>query len=59
MIFRWTAKPMPGNENFYSLIAIKVSSRDGRAPLDGGSVTEARQDLPEPSLQRGRYDNEY
>jgi len=45
MIFRWTAKPMPGNENFYSLIAIKVSSRDGRAPLDGGSVTEARQDF--------------
>ncbi|MCX6221762.1 MAG: protein translocase subunit SecDF [Bacteroidia bacterium] len=45
MIFRWTAKPMPGNENFYSLLAIKVSSRDGRAPLDGGSVTEARQDF--------------
>ncbi|MCK9641137.1 MAG: protein translocase subunit SecDF [Prolixibacteraceae bacterium] len=45
MVFRWTAKPMPGNENYYSLIAIKVSSRDGRAPLDGGSVTEARQDF--------------
>ncbi|MCK9414513.1 MAG: protein translocase subunit SecDF [Prolixibacteraceae bacterium] len=45
MIFRWTAKPMGENENFYSLIAIKVSSRDGRAPLDGGSVTEARQDF--------------
>jgi SecD/SecF fusion protein len=45
MIFRWTAKPMSGDENFYSLIAIKVSSRDGRAPLDGGSVTEARQDF--------------
>lgn len=45
MVFRWTAKSMPGNENFYSLIALKVSSRDGRAPLDGGAVTEARQDF--------------
>ncbi len=45
MMFRWTAKPMSAESNFYSLIAIKVSSRDGRAPLDGGSVTEARQDF--------------
>ncbi len=45
MIFRWTAKPYGEGANFYQLIAIKVSSRDGRAPLDGGSVTEARQDF--------------
>ncbi len=45
MIFRWTAKPTSPEGNFYSLIAIKVSSRDGRAPLDGGCVTEARQDF--------------
>jgi SecD/SecF fusion protein len=45
MIFRWSAKPMSADGNFYQLIAIKVSSRDGRAPLDGGAVTEARQDF--------------
>jgi SecD/SecF fusion protein len=45
MIFRWSAKPMGDDGNFYQLVAIKVSSRDGRAPLDGGSVTEARQDF--------------
>ncbi len=45
MIFRWTAKPTSSDGNFYQLIAIKVSSRDGRAPLDGGAVTEARQDF--------------
>ena len=45
MMFRWTAKPTGEGENYYQLLAIKVSSRDGRAPLDGGSVTEARQDF--------------
>jgi len=45
MIFRWSAKPTSSEGNFYQLIAIKVSSRDGRAPLDGGAVTEARQDF--------------
>ncbi len=28
--------------NVYELVAIKAASRDGKAPLDGGSVTEAR-----------------
>jgi len=45
MIFRWTAKPMSAESPYYQLVAIKVSSRDGHAPLDGGSVTEARQDF--------------
>jgi len=45
MIFRWSAKPAGEDGNFFQLIAIKVSSRDGRAPLDGGAVTEARQDF--------------
>jgi SecD/SecF fusion protein len=45
MIFRWSAKPMSADGNFFQLIAIKVTSRDGRAPLDGGAVTEARQDF--------------
>ena len=45
MMFRWTAKPAGADDNIHALIAIKVSSRDGRAPLDGGCVTEARQDF--------------
>jgi SecD/SecF fusion protein len=45
MIFRWTAKPTSPEGNFFQLIAIKVTSRDGRAPLDGNAVTEARQDF--------------
>ena len=28
-------------ENIFELVAIKASSRDGKAPLDGGSVTDA------------------
>jgi SecD/SecF fusion protein len=45
MIFRWTAKPTGANGNYYRLIALKVTSRDGRAPLDGDVITDARQDF--------------
>ena len=45
MIFRWTAKPADKTGNFYRLIALKVTSRDGRAPLDGDVITDARQDF--------------
>ena len=44
MIFRWTAKSVDEAGNFYRLIALKVTTRDGRAPLDGGAITDARQD---------------
>lgn len=40
----WTVKPssfIPGG-NTYELVAIKSTSRDGKAPLDGGVVTDAR-----------------
>jgi len=45
MIFRWTAKSADATGNFYRLIALKVTSRDGRAPLDGDVITDARQDF--------------
>ncbi|MGF7140264.1 protein translocase subunit SecDF [Roseimarinus sediminis] len=45
MIFRWTMKPFDEDENFYQLIALKVSTRDGSAPLDGSVVTDARQEF--------------
>ncbi|MBR6246044.1 MAG: protein translocase subunit SecDF [Bacteroidales bacterium] len=40
----WTVKPSEYIQggNVYELVAIKVASRDGKAPLDGGSVTDAR-----------------
>ncbi len=45
MLFRWTAQPTEKDGNFYQLIALKVTNRDGRAPLDGGAVVDARQDF--------------
>ena len=44
LAFRWTAKAEDKEEKFYTLIAIKVTSRDGRAPLEGDVITDARQD---------------
>lgn len=39
----WTVKPSQNaGENIFELVAIKATSRDGKAPLDGGVVTDAR-----------------
>ena len=38
----WTVKPSAAGENIFELVAIKVASADGKAPLDGGAVTDAR-----------------
>ena len=40
----WTVKPTEyvTGSNLYELVAIKATSRDGKAPLDGGCVTDAR-----------------
>lgn len=40
----WSVKPTSyiKDSNIYELVAIKASSRDGKAPLDGGVVTNAR-----------------
>lgn len=40
----WTVKSSDfiQDSNIYDLVAIKASSRDGKAPLDGGYVTAAR-----------------
>jgi len=40
----WSVKPtdLVKGSNLYELVAIKVNSRDGKAPLDGGVVTDAR-----------------
>ncbi len=41
----WTAKPFDEAESLYQLIAIKVTNRDGRAPLTGDVVVDARQEF--------------
>jgi SecD/SecF fusion protein len=57
MLFSWTAKSADAAGTYYRLIALKVTTRDGRAPLDGGVITDARQDFdqfgsnPEVSMQ--------
>ena len=40
----WTVKPseLVKGANVYELVAIKATSRDGKAPLDGGVVTDAK-----------------
>jgi SecD/SecF fusion protein len=45
MIFRWTAKSVDGTGNYFRLVALKVTSRDGRPPLNGDVITDARQDF--------------
>ena len=42
----WSVKPSEyvGADNIFELVAIKASSRDGKAPLDGSVVTDARVD---------------
>jgi SecD/SecF fusion protein len=45
ILLRWTAQPTEKEGNFFQLIALKVTNRDGRAPLDGDVVVDARQDF--------------
>lgn len=44
--FLWSAKPVNQNEgrNVFQLIAIKVTSTDGTAPLEGDKIEDAAQD---------------
>ena len=43
----WTVKPSEyvQGSNVYELVAIKATSRDGKAPLDGSAVTDARTEF--------------
>ena len=40
--FLWEAKPTENNSDIVRLVAIKVTNRDGKAPLEGDAVTDAR-----------------
>jgi SecD/SecF fusion protein len=43
----WTNKPVRWDKsnNMYELVAIKVTNREGNPPLDGGVITDARDDF--------------
>ncbi|MGQ1911180.1 protein translocase subunit SecDF [Marinifilum sp. RC60d5] len=43
--FYWGVKPIDEGGNVFELFAIKVTSRDGKAPLDGDAVTSAREQV--------------
>ena len=45
LAFRWTVKPVDEKGLYYELVAIKVTDRDGKAPLEGNVITDARDDL--------------
>ncbi len=41
----WEVKPFDEKKTTLRLIAIKVTNRDGKAPLEGDAITDARQDF--------------
>lgn len=45
LMLRWTFKAVDEAENYFQLIALKVTSRDGRAPLSGDVITNARAEF--------------
>ncbi|MBO7368301.1 MAG: protein translocase subunit SecD, partial [Paludibacteraceae bacterium] len=45
LAFRWTVKPVDKKGLYYELIAIKITSRDGTAPLAGNVITDARDEI--------------
>ena len=40
----WSAKPMDGNKNVFELYALKVTSTNGRAPLEGDVIVDAKDE---------------
>jgi protein-export membrane protein, SecD/SecF family len=48
---RWTVKSIGAKSEIYQLIAIKITNRDGRAPLGGDVITDARADFSQNSAE--------
>ena len=46
---RWSVKPLDKKGEIFQLIAIKITNRDGRAPLGGEVITDARADFSQTS----------
>ena len=51
----WSVQPTDrvSGGNVYELVAIKAATRDGKAPLDGGSVTDARVSYDGQGVNQG------
>src|SRR5574344_340919 len=49
LAFRWTVKPIDEKGLIYQLVAIKITNRDGKAPLGGNVITNASNDLSQYS----------
>ncbi len=49
LALRWSVNAVDENDRYYQLIAIKVTSRDGRAPLTGSVITDARDQFGQHS----------
>lgn len=51
----WSVNPsqLADGNNVYELIAIKAASRDGKAPLDGSAVTDARVTYDGQGMNQG------
>ncbi|OFX89980.1 MAG: protein translocase subunit SecDF [Bacteroidetes bacterium GWF2_33_16] len=47
LAFKWDVKPYKYDESksYYELYAIKITGRDGKAPLDGDVITDARSEF--------------
>lgn len=45
LAFRWTVKPVDKKGLYYELVAIKVTNRDGKAPLGGNVIVDAKDEL--------------
>lgn len=48
---KWEIKSVDPNDTYYNLIAIKVNTRDGKAPLDGSVITDARRAISGKDIQ--------
>jgi SecD/SecF fusion protein len=46
---RWSVKPLDKKGEIFQLIAIRITNRDGRAPLGGDVITDARADFSQTS----------
>ena len=48
---RWSVKSIDKKGEIFQLIAIKITNRDGRAPLGGDVITDARADFSQTSSE--------
>ena len=49
LLLRWGVKAVDDKESTYQLFALKVTTRDGRAPLEGDVVTDAKDEFSQQS----------